>query len=138
MITQFQVHQYLLLEVSNIVDAENYLRQPLHLPASGGISALTNFTRAMIVAGDKNRAQKCLAVAEKLFLNGDLVVRRLVEQIYVSGLASNLSSWSLQHEWEGILPYGLKQIFDKYKKSMRQKGMSEELADSDYDSETEH
>lgn len=117
MITQFQVHSYFIEQLPKLlrrrVSMKTISEKPL--TAKDAILAFSEYTRSMVAGRDFVRTQQCLMVAEQLYQNGDVVVRTLVETVYVYLLASFLKTFGKDRSrWENIIPQGLKQTYDSH------------------------
>lgn len=115
MITQFQVHPYFIEQLPKLLRRQVSVKTISEAPltAKDAILAFSEYTRAMVVGRDFVRTQQCLIVAEWLYQSGDVVVRTLVESVYVYLLASFLTIFGKDRSrWEDIIAQGLKQTYD--------------------------
>lgn len=84
MITSFQVHSFFQDELPVLKGKANFSeREKRILSARSAMYFFLDYTRLAIAARNLNKVKKCLLLAEKLYNNGDLVVRLLIENIYV-------------------------------------------------------
>jgi hypothetical protein len=88
MISQYDVSRLLRKEIPSF--ANNFYPAT----ASTGVYAIMNYfsdyTRQMVKANEMSIARKCFQLADKLFRQGDRIVRALTENVFVYSFSSML------------------------------------------------
>ncbi len=86
MISQYEVPGLLRDEIPSFVTQAHPGRATLEIYAS--INDFTDYTRHAVEEHDFNLAKRCFALAEKLYGNGDRMVRLLIENSFVYSISS--------------------------------------------------
>ncbi len=90
MISQYEVHSLLEEKIPQLVLKTHPSRSSLEIYAC--INDFTDYTKHIVKEHDYNQAKKCFAVAENLYLNGDKIVRLLIENSFVYSFSSITNS----------------------------------------------
>lgn len=115
MITQFQVNAFLKKELPQIIEdkqAESQVQTAF--PARTAITNFLSYTRYQIKAHHLRKVKKCFLIAEHLYANGDVVVKMLIENLYVYSFSIYLPRTQKQmQQWLALLPPQLNKIYSK-------------------------
>jgi hypothetical protein len=114
MITQFEVHFYFKQQLPGLLNRRNISRKtsPTHLSAKASILAFAEYTAAMLLQGNDKKTGECLKIAEQLYLQGDVVVRMLIENSYIALYASYVVTRQQKQRWIRLIPEKLIHIFN--------------------------
>jgi hypothetical protein len=116
MITQYEVYSLLTTEIPLLAAKAYPSRASLQMYAS--INYFTDYTKRAVEEHNYNRAKKCFAVAESLYLHGDSMVHLLIENSLIYSLSSFRSmSQTEQCIVKSIIP---ERLFAVYIKNARQ------------------
>jgi hypothetical protein len=88
MITQYEISPLLKEEIPQL--PVNVYPARISLEVYISMNYFSDYTRNAIEQHDFNVAKKCFALAERLYLQGDRVVRLLIENIFVHGFSGLL------------------------------------------------
>ena len=86
MITQYEVPAIIRSEIPSLSNVNHYGRATLETFES--VHDLTDYTRHSVEDHDHNIARKCFALAEKLYKEGDRVVKIMIENIFIYSFSS--------------------------------------------------
>jgi hypothetical protein len=96
MITSEQVPALLQNEIPTLANKEYPSKTYLKIYAA--INYFSDYTLLMIEKKDKNMIDKCLALAEKLYKEGDGMVKLLIKNSFVYHLIKNVLGQSQPHK----------------------------------------
>lgn len=115
MITQFQVDAFLKKELPQIIhDDKAERRLQTVFPARTAISNFVSYTRQQMQAHHLRKVKKCFGLAGRLYCSGDVVVRMLIENLYVYSFSVFLPREQKQmQQWLALMPPALREIFSK-------------------------
>lgn len=117
MITQYQVDSFLKEELPQPAMKSYPTKTSLAVYIS--INYFTDYTKHALEEHNFNQAKKCFALAENLYLNGDSMVRLLIENSFIYSISSFMSySSNDMFMVESILPDALYKVYIYRKKSM--------------------
>lgn len=81
MITQYEVSSLLRQEIPQLDTNAYPSKSSLEVYVS--MNFFSDYTKHAVVEHDFNAAKKCFALAERLYLQGDRIVRTLIENIFI-------------------------------------------------------
>ncbi len=87
MITHYEVHSLLQEEIPQLVSKDYPLDVSMEIYAS--INRFAEYTSNALSKHEYMKAKKCFAIAEKLYNNGDVIVRFLIENSFVYHFSSH-------------------------------------------------
>lgn len=112
MITQYQVHSLLEDKLPQLAMKPYPSRVSLDVYAS--INYFTDYTKHALEEHNFNQAKKCFALAENLYINGDRMVRLLIENSFMYSFSSIMSHGSPEmYMLKSILPGTLYKVYKK-------------------------
>jgi len=85
MITQYEVSSMLREEIPQL--AGKVYPSNISLEVYASMNYFSDFTKHAVQKHDFNLAKKCFALAERLYRQGDRIVRSLIENIFVYGFS---------------------------------------------------
>lgn len=115
MITQFQVDAFLKKELPQIIhDEKAESQRQTFFPARTAISDFLNYTRQQMQAHHLRKVKKCFGLAERLYCKGDVVVRMLIENLYIYSFSVYLPREPQQmQQWLALMPPVLRKLYSK-------------------------
>lgn len=112
MITHFEVHALLQEKIPGLAAKAYPLDVSLEIYAS--INRFTKYTRDALEKHEFAKAKKCFAVAETLYIKGDVIVRFLIENTFINHFSSHTSgSRSENVIMKSIIPQTLYSVYCK-------------------------
>lgn len=112
MITQYQVPSMLREEMPSMKVQPFPGRASLEIYAS--INSFTDYTRHAVQEHNLSLAGKCFAVAEKLYRNGDALVKLLIENSFIYGITSYMPiNIEEKKKLKAIMPANLYDVYIK-------------------------
>lgn len=118
MITQYEANSLLKEEIPQLAGKIYPSRISLEIYAS--MNYFSDYTKHAIEQHDFNVAKKCFALAEKLYRQGDRIVRLLVENIFVHRFSDFLTNDKVERVVvKSMIPPAL---YSLYNRQMMQKG----------------
>jgi hypothetical protein len=89
MISQFEVGGLLRREIPSL--ASHYCPSKPSLEVYAFMNYFSDYTKAAIEQQELGTARRCFALADRLFRNGDRMVRSLIENVFVFSFSSMLN-----------------------------------------------
>ena len=118
MITQYEANSLLRQEVPELNRKVYPSRESLQVYTS--MNYFSNYTKHLVHEHNFNAAKRCFNLAERLFRNGDSVVRMLIENVFVYGFSSMLPTDKTDRLIvRSIMPHDL---YSLYMKQVNQSG----------------
>lgn len=112
MITQYEVPGLLRTEIPAINAQPFPGRASLEIYAS--INSLTDYTKHAVQEHDLTLAGKCFALAEKLYRNGDALVRLLIENSFLYSITSYMPcDVTEKNKVKAVIPAKLYDVYIK-------------------------
>jgi hypothetical protein len=72
-----------------------------------------DITKSLVLQGNIKRAEKCLRVANALFINGNFIIKNAVANVYIYSLSQLLDSKTEQaNKLMAILPFSLRKEYE--------------------------
>ncbi|MCF0058667.1 hypothetical protein [Dyadobacter sp. CY356] len=114
MITQFQVIGLLKEELPKITGQENFQEIPRAFSSiHAAIYSLSDFTRINLELKHFQTARKCFALAEKIYLEGDIMVQLLIEKVFIDSLVLAKKARTKNH-LACLIPPALQKVYLKH------------------------
>lgn len=118
MITQYEVPGLLREEIPALTAQPFPGRASLEIYAS--INSFTDYTKHAVLDHDLNPAGKCFAFAEKLYRNGDALVKLLIENSFIYSITSYMPFDAVEkNKVKAIIPA---KLYDVYVKQVTHNG----------------
>jgi hypothetical protein len=112
MITQYQATSLLKQEIPGLSTVNLPTRVSLEIYSS--MNYFSDYTKHTLVDHDFPQAKKCLFLADKLYRNGDNIVRMLIENSFIYSIISVMSLDPAERHWvKSIIPASLYSIYLK-------------------------
>lgn len=113
MINQYEIHALLKKEIPQLTLKNYPSRASLEVYAC--INAFTDYTKHAVEEHNYNQARKCFGLAEKLYQNGDSMVRLLIENSFIYSLSKLMTKSTTERFMiDCILPDSLYKIYKKH------------------------
>lgn len=110
MISQYEVSSLLRKEIPQL--AGNVYPSKVSLEVYASMNYFSDFTRGVIEIHDYNLAEKCFNLADKLYREGDSIVRLLIKKIFVHEFATPLQNDNTESlALESIMPPALYSLY---------------------------
>ncbi|GLU53834.1 DUF7674 family protein [Dyadobacter frigoris] len=114
MITQFQVIGLLKEELPKITHDGNFQEIPRAFSSiHAAIYSLSDFTRINLELKHFQTARKCFALAEKIYLEGDIMVQLLIEKVFIDSLVLAKKAKTKNH-LAILIPPALQKVYLKH------------------------
>lgn len=112
MITQYEVYSLLTTELPQLAEKNYPSRASLQMYAA--LNYFTDYTKHVVKDHNFGVARKCFAIAEKLYLQGDPLVRLIIENSFVYSFSSLLPQGRTERlVIKSIIPTSLYSIYIK-------------------------
>lgn len=116
MITQYEVPNFIKDNIPQL--AELYYPTRLSLLLYASITHFSDFTRHQVEAHNYAKAKQCFMVAEKLYFEGDRMVRIVMDNHFMYTITSSIAvKESAILEREHIIP---EKLYKVYKRKLQQ------------------
>ncbi|WP_159473095.1 hypothetical protein [Dyadobacter sp. 3J3] len=114
MITQFQVIGLLKEELPRITGQANFEEIPRAFSSiHAAIYSLSDFTRINLELKHFQTARKCFYLAEKIYLEGDIMVQFLIEKVFIDSLVLAKKAGTKNH-LASLIPPALQKVYLKH------------------------
>ncbi|SEJ31951.1 hypothetical protein SAMN04487995_4175 [Dyadobacter koreensis] len=111
MITQFQIIGLLKHELPKMNGKAYFSEIPRAFSSiHASIYCLSDFTRKNLESKHFKTARKCFALAEKIYLDGDIMVQLLIERVFIDSLILEKTIKGKNH-LETLIPPVLQKIY---------------------------
>ena len=118
MITQYEIPSLLRQEMPTMTTHIRPCRASLEIYAS--INDFTDYTKHAVEEHDFSLATKCFALAEKLYRNGDRIVKLLIENSFIYSITSFMPADHMERlRIRAIIP---DKLYSLYLKQVTQSG----------------
>ena len=118
MITQFQIIGLLKQELPKMNGKAYFSEIPRAFSSiHASIHCLSDFTRRNLESKHFTTARKCFALAERIYIDGDIMVQLLIERVFIDSLILVKTINGRSH-LETLIPPVLKEIYLKHKEQI--------------------
>lgn len=114
MLNQYEVPAYLLEEMPEIINEFKYIYPSLSIYKV--VYCLANYTSRKVMQHDFEAVQKCFRVAEEIYCQGNLTVKKAIEKVYVYSFPSliHICNRDEQIEFQSIMPSNLYRAYKQH------------------------
>ena len=104
MINQYEVPAYLVDEFPELKEELKSISPTLNIFKS--IQCFSDYTKRKVLQHDLQVVKRCFAIAEKIYSNGNTIVRDAIENLFVYSFSSllNLGGKDEKRELQGLMP----------------------------------
>jgi hypothetical protein len=111
MLSQYDVPAFIAGKLPQI--KSDLSRSGLPLTAYQSIQVLTDYTKRMALEHNFKMVQTCMALVERIYDKGNVLVRNAVENVFVFSLSSMLSRCNIV-EWRIVQSYMPSDLYTLY------------------------
>ncbi|PZR22389.1 MAG: hypothetical protein DI535_26255 [Citrobacter freundii] len=112
MISQFEVSGLLRREIPSL--ASHYCPSKPSMEVYAFMNYFSDYTKEAVEHHEMGMARKCFLLADKLFRNGDRMVRTLIENVFVYSFSSMLNCEQEERaSIRTLIPVGLYAVYMK-------------------------